>query len=78
MKVAVSIPDPLFEQAEDLADRLRVSRSKLYATALRALVADHDKAAMRRALDEIYSVESSELPPEMLDAQVRILSEWKE
>lgn len=39
MKVAVSIPDPVFAQAEALAKRLKLSRSKLYARALDAYVA---------------------------------------
>ena len=36
MKTAVSIPDDVFEQADRLAGELRVSRSELYATALRS------------------------------------------
>jgi len=34
MKVAVSIPDALFDSAEALSKRLGVSRSRLYAIAL--------------------------------------------
>ena len=34
MKTAVSLPDELFRQAEAAAKKLRMSRSKLYATAL--------------------------------------------
>jgi metal-responsive CopG/Arc/MetJ family transcriptional regulator len=76
MKTAVSIPDPLFEQAEELAERLQVSRSELYATALRVLVAEHDEEAKKRALDEVYATEASELPKGARRAQARILSEW--
>jgi metal-responsive CopG/Arc/MetJ family transcriptional regulator len=35
MKTSVSIPDPIFEAAERLADRLDVSRSQLYTKILR-------------------------------------------
>jgi metal-responsive CopG/Arc/MetJ family transcriptional regulator len=38
MKVAVSIPDPLFEEAERVAQRLRIPRSQLYSRALQAFV----------------------------------------
>ena len=38
MKVAVSIPDPLFRDAERVSRRLRVPRSQLYARALEAYV----------------------------------------
>ena len=34
MKTAISLPDELFAAAEKLAERLGVSRSQLYATAL--------------------------------------------
>jgi len=34
MKTAVSVPDELFRQAEAEAKKLRISRSKLYASAL--------------------------------------------
>lgn len=38
MKVAVSIPDPIFAEAEQLARRLRLKRSEIYARALAAYV----------------------------------------
>lgn len=41
MKVAVSIPDRIFEEAERLAAEARRSRSDLYARALAEYVARH-------------------------------------
>lgn len=41
MKASVSIPDPLFHEAEKLAKRLGMPRSQLYARALQALVRQH-------------------------------------
>jgi metal-responsive CopG/Arc/MetJ family transcriptional regulator len=41
MKVAVSIPEPIFSEAEGLARRLKLSRSKVYAQALGEFVANH-------------------------------------
>lgn len=41
MKVAVSIPDPLFRDAEQVSRRLRVPRSQLYSRALEAYVRQH-------------------------------------
>ena len=78
MQTAISIPGPLFEQAEALAHRLHVSRSELYANALRALVEQHDEVAKRRALDELYAVESSALPAGSARAQALVVSEWEE
>ncbi len=53
MKTAVSIPDDVFNEAEDFARRTNVSRSELYATALRALLAQD--VEITRSLDRIYS-----------------------
>lgn len=54
LKVAVSIPNALFDDAEAAAARLGCSRSKLYAKALEAYLAveaEHDPVTAR--LDEI-------------------------
>jgi len=36
MKTAISLPDPVFNQAEALAQQLGLSRSELYTRALQA------------------------------------------
>jgi len=36
MKVAITLPDPVFEAAEHLAQELHIPRSQLYAEALSA------------------------------------------
>jgi len=51
MKVAVSIPDPIFEEAERLAERLNTSRSDVYARALDAFAAAHAPDRVTEALD---------------------------
>lgn len=67
MKVAVSIPDEVFKQAERAARRLKVPRSRFYAQALRAFVAGDADDAVRRALDEVYG-EGRNAPEEGWDA----------
>lgn len=52
MKTAVSIPDDVFNEAEELARRTKVSRSELYAHALRALIAKD--RGVTEALDRVY------------------------
>jgi len=61
MKIAVSIPDELFESAETLGKRLRVSRSRLYATALADFVAKHRGRKITERLDAVYASEDSHL-----------------
>jgi metal-responsive CopG/Arc/MetJ family transcriptional regulator len=57
MKIAVSVPDDVFAEAEQLARRMKRSRSEVYSRALAEYVARHapDRVteAMDRALVEI-------------------------
>ena len=41
MKTAISIPDPVFEAADQLAARIGMSRSELYATAVAEFMDRH-------------------------------------
>ena len=59
MKVALSIPDEVFESAESLGKRLGVSRSRLYATALAEFVAKHKGRKITERLNTVYSTEDS-------------------
>jgi antitoxin MazE6 len=59
MKVALSIPDDLFEIAESLRKRLGVSRSRLYATALAEFLAKHRGRKITQRLDAVYVSEDS-------------------
>jgi metal-responsive CopG/Arc/MetJ family transcriptional regulator len=61
MKTAVSIPDDLFNKAEDLAKRLEVSRSQLYARAIEEYTERHGSKRVREKLDEVYRDNKSEL-----------------
>ena len=61
MKVAVSIPEELFESAESLGKRMRVSRSRLYATALAEFLAKHQGRKVTDRLNQLYSAEDSRL-----------------
>jgi predicted transcriptional regulator len=51
MKTAISIPDELFAQADDLARRLSQSRSELYSRAVREYVAKHAPDRVTESLD---------------------------
>ncbi len=63
MKTAISLPDALFEAADRLAARLRLSRSELYARALGRFVEQHLDEGVTRELDAVYSTEESSLDP---------------
>lgn len=55
MKTAISIPDEIFELGEQLAEKLGVSRSELYTTALRAMLADKRRADIKASYDAAYA-----------------------
>lgn len=61
MKTAISLPDELFSAATALADRLGMSRSELYATALAEFVAKHNEREITARLDQLYATEPSGL-----------------
>ncbi len=78
MKTAISIPDDLFESAEQFAQRRGLSRSELYVTALRAYLQEHRTERLTEQLDAIYGAESSALDPVIVRAQYSALpkDEW--
>jgi metal-responsive CopG/Arc/MetJ family transcriptional regulator len=53
MKVAVSIPDEVFESAEAWARRAGKSRSEVYARALREYVGRHAPDQVTEAMDRV-------------------------
>ncbi|MGH7331955.1 MAG: ribbon-helix-helix protein, CopG family [Candidatus Rokuibacteriota bacterium] len=51
MKIAVSVPDDVFEEAERLARRMKRSRSEVYSRALAEYVARHAPDRVTEAMD---------------------------
>ena len=70
MKTAISLPDPVFEEAEALAKQLGVSRSELYTKALRAYLSKHNHERILSKLNQVYSDESSEADPILTKMQL--------
>ena len=52
IKTAISIEKDLFEQAEELAKEMKVSRSKLVSLALDQFVRKHEQQDMTRRINE--------------------------
>ena len=79
MKTAISIPDPVFRQGEELAARRRVSRSELCVTALEDYLDRHRDDAVTATLNEVYGRTSSSLDPGLAALQALSLStdSWK-
>jgi len=60
MKTAISIPDPVFQEAEQYARRARQSRSDLYSKAIVEYLARHAPDTVTDALNQVC-VEAGEL-----------------
>jgi metal-responsive CopG/Arc/MetJ family transcriptional regulator len=74
MKVAISVPDQVFEAGEHLARRLKLSRSQLYSDALAAYLKSRGAAAVTAQLNAVYPATASRLDESIAAAQERSLS----
>lgn len=74
MKVAISLPDPVFRAAETLARKLGKSRSQLYAEAIADYVGARGATALTARLNSVYRQEKSDVDPALKYAQLERLS----
>ena len=79
MKTAVSIEESLFREAEAWAGRLGISRSRLFAEAVREFVRRRENEELLRRLNEAHADGLDEEEQEHLDRmwayQARLLDE---
>ena len=54
MKTAISLPDSLFRQADQMAAELSISRSRLVAMALEEFIRGHRQQRVTERLDAVY------------------------
>ena len=73
MKVAISVPDPVFNAGEVLAKQLRMSRSELYAKALSAYLGSWGAAAVTAKLNEVIGSQPANVDEPLSAAQFRLL-----
>jgi predicted transcriptional regulator len=78
MKTAVSIPDPIFKKAEQLARRMKKSRSELFSNALAEYVDRHAPDQITEAMNEVCREVGSEADPFVTAAARRAMEriEW--
>lgn len=78
MKTAISIPDQIFNEAERVADELKISRSELYTKALAAFLWQQRVDRMTKKANEVYAKVPSNLDPVLMQMQMISLprEEW--
>ena len=74
MKIAVSIPDDIYQSAEALGKRLGLARSRLYATAVADFVAKHQAKKVTERLNAVYAAEESRVDRPTRRLQARSLN----
>lgn len=75
MKIAISVPDEVFEAGEHLAQQLKLSRSQLYSDALAAYLSERGAAAVTAKLNAIYGKENSSLDRSFARAQSQAIAD---
>ncbi|MBA7577540.1 hypothetical protein ES708_19393 [subsurface metagenome] len=55
IKTAVSIKESLFKEAETLAKKLEISRSKLFAVALENFIRQQENRELLKKINEVHS-----------------------
>jgi len=74
VKVAVSIPDPIFEAADKLAKKRDIPRSQIFAEALAAYLELRNSESVTALLNKIYSQHSSVVDEGLTKAQFDSIS----
>ena len=73
MRAAISIPDDLYEETNELARRQKRSRSEVIRDALREYLARHDADAITEALNRVCDVEDCPTDPAIASASADLL-----
>jgi metal-responsive CopG/Arc/MetJ family transcriptional regulator len=78
MKTAISIPDKIFREAEQLCRRLKKSRSQVFTEAVTEYVARHDPEAVTDAMNRVCEAVDTRPDPAISAAARRALEqvEW--
>ncbi len=78
MKTAVSIPNKLFDAADNYAKKHGFSRSHLYAKALATFLEQHPADYITDQLNKVYPEKSSQLDQVVFDMQMNSIEkeEW--
>lgn len=74
MKVAVSVPDNIFEAAERMAKQRSVPRSQIFSEALAAYIESRGSEAVTSQLNEVYGKQQVSIDSGLAQAQLDSIS----
>lgn len=73
MKTAISIPDAIFKTADQVAQRLGMSRSELYVNAVREYLERNKPLNITATLNKVYGDTESSLDQALTALQMKTL-----
>ncbi|MDA8410345.1 MAG: hypothetical protein M0001_08135 [Treponema sp.] len=74
MKTAIAICDEVFLEAEQTAQKLGLSRSRMYSMAIIEFIQAHNPDAITAKLNQVYSTVDSRLDDDLLQANYDLFS----
>jgi metal-responsive CopG/Arc/MetJ family transcriptional regulator len=77
MKVAISLPDEIYREADSVAKSLGVSRSELYARAVADFLDSRRPAKISAQLNEVYKTKRASVDPALARMQRRTIEKEK-
>jgi len=75
MKTAISLSDDLFLLADAFAKTVGMSRSELFATAVREYIKTHSRADLTERINAACAIVETKLPPDLAQTTRRKLLE---
>ena len=78
MKIAISVPDPVFKKVDRLAKKLRISRSRLYSRAAEEFLERQERDSLKASYDRLCAEVDTRPDPGLSEAVRRTLVkvEW--
>lgn len=73
MKVAISLPEPLFSAAEHMAEQLHVSRSQLYVQALSEYLEKRQDSVITQRLNAVHREAAEGVDAGIKNVQLKVL-----
>jgi metal-responsive CopG/Arc/MetJ family transcriptional regulator len=71
VKTAISLDDELFQKIEAISKELQISRSRLFALAVREFIARHENLNLLQAINLAYDDEESDSGEKILRDSMR-------
>jgi metal-responsive CopG/Arc/MetJ family transcriptional regulator len=77
MEMTISIPRDMFQRADEIAQKLGLTRDELYTQALKRFLENYSDDEITRQLNEVYERVDSSLDPVLMRMQLTAIDQEK-